>query len=388
MAVALKEGRPIKGAEAVAERPDGTRVPFLAYPMPLRNQSGALVGAVNMLVDITEHKRAEHFEQRLASIVESSDDAIISKDLNGIIVTWNKAAERLFGYTAEEVVGKPVTILIPPDRHDEETEILKRIRRGERIDHYETIRQRKDVTLVDISLTVSPIKNAKGMIVGASKIVRDISERRRAQEQQNLLLREMSHRVRNLFAVTSGLVGLSARSARTPEDLARAIRERMGALARAHELVLPGPIDTGKKNQDTTLDALIRAIFSPYGDPENSKRDKRIIVGGPDVPIGANAVTSIALVLHEFATNSAKYGALSSPEGCLQIDWSVEQGELLLKWEERNGPPLGGAPPGEGFGSLLARPSVTDHLGGRLSNDWNPDGLVVHMAVPVERLKA
>jgi PAS domain S-box-containing protein len=385
MAVALKEGRAIRGAQAVAERPDGTRVPFLAYPTPLRNESGALVGAVNMLVDISEHKRAEQFEQRLASIVESSDDAIVSKDLNGIIVTWNQSAERLFGYTAEEIIGKSVTILIPPDRGDEEPGILERIRRGERIDHYETVRRRKDGSLVDISLTVSPIKNAEGTIVGASKIVRDITERKRAQEQQILLLREMNHRVRNLFAVTSGLVGLSARSARSPEDMAKAIRDRLGALARAHELVVPGP-DTATKKQDTTLDALVRAAFSPYDNLENSKDHRRIIVNGPDAPIRGNAVTSIALVLHELATNSAKYGALSSPEGYLQIDWSVRQGELLLKWEERDGPRLDGPPPTEGFGSLLARRSIADQLGGRLSRDWRPEGLIIHLSLPLDRL--
>src|SRR6266849_2358789 len=182
MAVALRERRPLKGAEALAERPDGTRVPFLAYPTPLVDESGALIGALNMLVDITERKRAEHDGQLLASIVESSDDAIVSKDLDGIIVSWNKGAERLFGYSADEVLGKPITILIPPDRLDEEPGILARIRGGERVEHYETVRRRKDGSLIEISLTVSPVKTAEGRIVGASKIARDITDRRRAQE--------------------------------------------------------------------------------------------------------------------------------------------------------------------------------------------------------------
>src|SRR5438874_2712448 len=144
MAVALKEGRPIRGAEAAAERPDGTRVPFLAYPTPLWDRSGALTGAVNTLIDITERKRTEQLAQRLGAIVASSGDAIVSQDLDGIIKTWNPGAEWLFGYTAEEVIGKPITLLIPMDRHSEESDILSRIRRGECIDHYETVRQRKD----------------------------------------------------------------------------------------------------------------------------------------------------------------------------------------------------------------------------------------------------
>jgi PAS domain S-box-containing protein len=127
--------------------------------------------------------------QRIASIVESSDDAIVSKDLNGVITSWNNGAERIFGYTAEEVVGKPVMILIPPDRHDEEPAILERIRRGERIEHFETVRLRRDGSRVDISLTVSPIKSAEGKIVGASKIARDITEKMRSEAQIAILAR-------------------------------------------------------------------------------------------------------------------------------------------------------------------------------------------------------
>ena len=127
-----------------------------------------------------ERLSGEGAAQHYAAIVESSADAILSKDLNGVIMSWNKGAELLFGYTAEEAVGKPVTILIPVERHDEEPRILERVRRGENIDHYETIRQRKDGSLIDISLTVSPIKNEKGEIVAASKIARDITESKRA----------------------------------------------------------------------------------------------------------------------------------------------------------------------------------------------------------------
>jgi len=127
------------------------------------------------------HREEVDVYERLASIVESSDDAIISKDLDGIVVTWNKGAERIFGYTVEEMVGKPIALLVPPDRPNEEPEILARLRRGERIDHYETVRVRKDGRRIDISLTVSPIRDAEGRIVGASKIARDISDRKLAE---------------------------------------------------------------------------------------------------------------------------------------------------------------------------------------------------------------
>jgi diguanylate cyclase (GGDEF)-like protein/PAS domain S-box-containing protein len=198
MAVALKENRPVRGIEAVAERPDGTRVPFLPFPTPLHDASGTLVGAVNMLVDISERKLSDELAQRLASIVESSDDAIASKDLNGIITSWNKGAERLFGYLAEEVIGKPITNLVPLERRQEEDTIIRRIRRGERIDHYETVRRRKDGSLIDVSLTVSPVKNAEGRISGASKIARDITERKRSEAQIAMFAREAEHRAEAL----------------------------------------------------------------------------------------------------------------------------------------------------------------------------------------------
>jgi PAS domain S-box-containing protein len=134
--------------------------------------------------------------QQLAAIVETSDDAIISKDLNGIIQTWNRGAERIFGYTANEVIGKPVTVLMPPDRVDEEPGILARIRSGERIDHYETVRQRKDGTLLDVSLTVSPLTDVNGRIIGASKIARDITERKRAEAK----LRDSERQLQELLA--------------------------------------------------------------------------------------------------------------------------------------------------------------------------------------------
>ena len=128
MAIALKEKRPVRGMDAIAERPDGTRVPFLPYPTPIYDAAGTLIGAVNMLIDMTEWKRAEGTLQHFAAIVESSDDAIISKDLNGIITSWNKGAERIFGYLAEEMIGKSIKILIPADLQSEENTIIERIR--------------------------------------------------------------------------------------------------------------------------------------------------------------------------------------------------------------------------------------------------------------------
>jgi PAS domain S-box-containing protein len=147
-------------------------------------------------------RAAERDALHLVSIVQSSDDAIISKNLDGVILTWNAAAERLFGYTPEEAVGQPVTMLIPADRQDEEPGILARLRRGERIDHYETVRQRKDRSLLDISLTVSPLRDSGGWIIGASKIARDITDRKEAQRK----MRESEQHLQDLLAAVPAAI--------------------------------------------------------------------------------------------------------------------------------------------------------------------------------------
>jgi PAS domain S-box-containing protein len=203
---------------------------------PVRDQSGVVKFLHPTGIDITERKEIEaalrEREDRLrwlASIVESSDDAIVSKNLDGIITSWNGGAERVFGYTPEEAIGQPITIVIPQNRQDEERTILTRIRRGERIDHFETVRQRRHGSLIVVSPTVSPVKNAEGKIVGASKIARDITGQKRSQEQIATLAREAEHRSKNLLASVQAMVKLSQSD--TSEGLKDAIEGRIRALA-------------------------------------------------------------------------------------------------------------------------------------------------------------
>jgi PAS domain S-box-containing protein len=210
MAQVLNGAPPVRNQEVVIERSDGSRVATLANVDPLIDGTGKIIGAINVFWDVTEWKLAEQASARLIALVESSEDAIISKDLNGIVTSWNQAAERIFGYTAEEVIGKSITLLIPPERYDEEPSILERIRRGERVEHYETVRQHKDGSLLDISLTVSPIRNAAGNIVGASTIAREITRRKQmeaalhaSEEQLAAELRAMQ----DLHSLTTQLLG-------------------------------------------------------------------------------------------------------------------------------------------------------------------------------------
>jgi len=184
----LRRGERIDHFETVRHAKDGSLLDVTLTVSPLADASGTIIGASKLARDTTQAKRAERAALHLAAIVDSSDDAIISKDLNGIITSWNKSAERVFGYTAEEAIGQAViTLLVPAGRQDEELEILDRLRRGEHVDHFETIGKHKDGRLLDISLTSSPIKDARGNIIGVSKIARDISDRKRAETAiQNL----------------------------------------------------------------------------------------------------------------------------------------------------------------------------------------------------------
>lgn len=217
MAIALREEKDVRWGRAIAERPNGELIPFSAHPVLLRNEAGDTIGAITTLLDLRTQTMADEARTRLASIVESSVDAIVSKDINGIITSWNDAAQRLFGYTPAEAIGRPVTILIPPDHLDEEVSIITRIRAGEVVPSYETVRQRKDGTRIPVSLTVSPIRDGIGRIVGASKIARDISSHKESERRIRLLMREVNHRVKNQYSVIISMIRETSKQASTPE---------------------------------------------------------------------------------------------------------------------------------------------------------------------------
>jgi PAS domain S-box-containing protein len=175
----IRAGKAITHFETIRQRKDGTPIPISLTVSPIYNDDGEVIGASKIARDITSQREANLAIRRLAAIVESSDDAIITKDLNSIITSWNAAAERIFGYTAAEAIGRSIRMLIPKELQHEEDVVLARIRAGEKIDHYETVRQHKDGTQLTMSLTVSPIRDEYGAIVGASKVARDITERSR-----------------------------------------------------------------------------------------------------------------------------------------------------------------------------------------------------------------
>ncbi|HWB45231.1 MAG TPA: PAS domain S-box protein [Hyphomicrobiaceae bacterium] len=312
-----------------------------------------------------ERQRAAEANARLGAIVESSDDAIVSKDVNGIVTSWNKGAQRVFGYTAEEMVGKSILTLIPADRYNEETEILNRIRAGQRVDHYETVRQHKDGRLIHVSLAVSPVMDSNGVVVGASKIARDITERKEAEARQEMLAREIQHRTKNLFAVVQAVITRSFAGKSSVEEAEAAVIDRLGSLAQTHALLM----DT--QWQGANLADVVGREMSPYAG--------RVQAAGPDLLLTATAAQNFSLALHELATNAVKYGALSNSTGRVSINWAIARGNgaprFSFCWREQGGPPVS-PPTRSGFGTTVLESVMSEYFDERPRINFAESGVI------------
>ncbi len=281
--------------------------------------------AVNKIEPVTAID--QHANARLAAIIDSSFDAIIGKDLNSVITDWNRAAERLFGYTADEAIGQSILMLIPEGLHGEETDIIERVRRGEQTSSYETTRRRKDGTYISVSITVSPIRDGSGKIIGASKIARDITTAKENERRIRLLMREVNHRVKNQFAVILSLIRETSRRATDPREFEEQIRDRIMALSRSHDLLV-----TSEWSGASLLD-LLQEHLKPFG------HDEQITLAGPLVTLQPNAVQHLGMAFHELGTNSSKYGALATDSGRIAINWQIVTSaegrrEFQVVWEE------------------------------------------------------
>jgi PAS domain S-box-containing protein len=460
---------------------------------------------VGVNIDITERIRATQVAQRLASIVESSDDAIVSQDLNGVVVTWNKSAERLFGYSADEVIGKPILFLIPTDRQHEELTILQRIRSGKPINNYETVRRHKNGAMVDISLTVSPLRNIAGVVVGVSKVARDIGDRKkaeavlaertmqlaiagraalvgsfaydvaterlqlspgyaaihgfpegtteiartewlagvhpedrerwealrsrahrgqwpeysgeyrivrsgvevrwiearvfvlyasdgrpqravgvdidvtarkRADEQQRTLNAELDHRVKNVLATVSAIITQTPKTGNSLADFVVGLDGRIKSLARTHELL------SENHWQDVSLKDIVQREIAPYAAGNAT-------ILGPGIALKPDAAQALATVLHELATNAAKYGAFSKPGGQLFVRWrwlrngNGSHGWVAIQWRESGGPAVS-SPIQFGYGTSIVRELIPFELGGKVDLAFASDGLQCRLEIPSE----
>jgi len=310
---------------------------------------------------------------RLAAIVSSSDDAIISKTLDGIITSWNASAERIFGYAAEEMVGQSIIKIIPPELLSEEHHIISMLRKGERVEHFETVRVGKDGRKLDLSITVSPVRDSQGRVIGASKVARDIGERKRAQEVQRLLVDELNHRIKNTLATVQAIAQQTLRRAPDPQTFVASFNGRIQALARAHGLL------TGNSFQSAEMGEIAREQLALEGWDRT-----RVNWSGPIVRLEAQPALHLSLVLHELGTNARKHGALSAPHGRVDMRWTVSDGEapaLYVIWQESGGP-LVTPPAKRGFGSTLIEQSLRAH-GSMVKLDYAPSGLRCEIMLPL-----
>jgi two-component sensor histidine kinase len=272
------------------------------------------------------------------------------------------------------MIGQSIKRIIPQELQTEEDEILAKLRRGERIEHFDTVRMAKNGRRIAISLTISPIRDTAGNIVGASKVARDITERKRSEETQRLLFDELNHRVKNTLASIQAIASQSLRRAPNPNDFVSSFNGRLQALARAHDLLVQGELN------GTTLTELIREQVA-LGSLDGS----RISYSGPDVSLDARVAVQLALVLHELATNARKYGALSVPTGQLSIQWDVNIGarkEVFLKWQERGVPNIK-APRSYGFGSTLIKKTIEANRGEAVVH-YGAEGLTCEITLPLQ----
>lgn len=316
---------------------------------------------------------SEIMAARLATIVANSDDAIVSKTLEGVITSWNAGAERIFGYSSGEMIGQPITKIIPIELHDEEARIISKLKAGERLEHFETVRIAKDGRRIDISITVSPMLDSAGRIIGASKVARDITDRKRAEETQRLLLDELNHRIKNTLATVQAIATQTLRRATSPSDFVESFNGRIKALARAHALLAGGSF------QSAEITDIVREQLILGGE-----QDARISWSGPAIKLGAQAALHLALVLHELGSNARKHGALSAPNGRVTVRWqapSNNSSSLHLNWREIGGPPVT-APTTQGFGSVLIEQSLRAH-GGEVTITYAESGVACQINLPL-----
>jgi two-component system CheB/CheR fusion protein len=364
--------RDLKSVEREVESSDG-KATYLLRIKPYRALNNVIDGVSITLVDISERKSLDKARAHLAAIVESSEDAIISHDLDGLITSWNTGAQKIYGYAEAEIIGEPMSTLLADDQIDEWPASLARLRKGEPITNFDISRTTKDGRAIHLSLMISPIRDDAGKIVGASAVARDIAERKAAEERALLLMAELDHRVKNILAVVSAVVSQTLHSGGLPKTISAEIEGRVMAIARAHNLL------TEHGGTEGSLRDLIATELRPYEHVNN------ISLAGADVILTSNASLTLALAVHELATNAAKYGALSVAGGQLSVSWRIlderSPQQLVIEWRETGGPPV--TPPSRrGFGTRLIEVGLVRGLGATVDRAFAETGVCCSITLP------
>jgi two-component sensor histidine kinase len=356
--------------------------------------SGMLVLAANVTERVRAHKEADRQargaaldNERLALAVEATELGLWEWNVRTGEIYWSDHQKSIFGLPKDAPPSYEawLSCLHPQDRDAvvEKVATLLDPRSGGQL----RLEHRVVLPDGDIRWIISRARMHYELVGGEMKAVRllgtvlDITDRRKGEETRQLLVHELNHRVKNLFAMASGMIALTARTAESPKQMAESLRGRLDALASAHELIRPAIAGGEAMERDTSVDEILHTVLAPHA---NQADPSQITIEGPPVPVGAKAATGLTLVLHELATNACKYGALSVHEGHLRIEWTCQDGTLALVWREENGPPVEGAPEKQGFGSQLVHKSVTGQLGGSISYDWKREGLSACIRLPLD----
>jgi PAS domain S-box-containing protein len=389
VAQVLKTGVGVRDLELIVERNDGSRIRVLAHIEPLFDEHGRIVGAVNCMQDITAARRVEdawrESEQRLAATYAHAAIGISEIDEDGRLLRANEAITTITGYNRDELLNSSIFDITHPDDREWDRDTYREQSTGKGAGYIIEKRLiRKDGRVIWIDVRSSTVRDATGRFLYGVRVVHDITDRKQAEIQQKLLLDELNHRVKNTLATVQSLASQTLRSAASPEDFRRTFEARLVALSRTHDLL------TTRSWQGADLGDVVRQQLGPY-----ASHLGRVVIEGDAVALTPRAALTLSMVVHELATNAAKYGALSAPEGRLHVRWTVERGgaetgqavdRVKLSWQESGGPPVA-MPERRGFGSRLIERS-TSELDGEGQLVFDPPGLRYWVTIPLNSSNA
>lgn len=357
----------------------------LGRAMPIRGADGRIERWFGTCTDIHDLKQAVADARKLAAVVETSKDFIGLAAEDGTIAHLNEAALALVGLPDLDAARKTAIpdYFTPQSRATFEGVVMPVLQRAGWWEGELAFRHFGTGEAIAVLFTVFAVRDAAGGHAGYGTVTRDLRERKRAEEARDLLIKELSHRIKNIFAVVGGIAALSARSDPGARPFAKAFRERLGALAQAHEYVRPHSPESAPRIGGQTVLGLMRLIMSAYTEDGRC----RVAIDGDDAVVGERTATALALIMHEQATNAVKYGALSNEAGTVTLTGRQSDSRYCLTWAECGGPPVLAAPSRKGFGTELAERSVAGQLDGNLEHDWAPNGLVLRLDVPAENLR-
>ena len=350
---------------------NGRRMEVSLGIAPVRDRRGQVSALSFIIRDLRLRRRSQANDAMLASLVQQSSDAIFSVTRDGLISSWNPASERLYGFTAEEAITQPLSMIVPEAHRSESASMVAAVMRGETV-LVETVRQRKDGSTIDIAISGAPLRDSQGAIVGISSIHRDITAQRQHEQQINLVMRELAHRSKNLLSIIISMAGQTARNTSSISDFSTRFIQRLQGLAHSHDLLI----------QQNWRGASLRELILSHLEPFLEEDHGRVRLIGPDIFVDPKAAQNIGLALHELATNASKYGALTTPSGHIQISWDAGPNAFVLNWRELSGPRVI-VPQHRGFGQTVLEKLAAQALEGQSTLTFNAAGVEWRMEIPV-----